>query len=135
VRPADQPTYQISESRTGRLGYDNCWVLNPLDNKRVTSQISLWSETSGIRSVQALIQDGKPYTNETHRLDILTNQPAVQIYTGNWLDTPRKDAHGGPSKTYSQWSAVAIEQQGYVDAINTPEWGVDQIRAFFAFAC
>ena len=48
-------------------------------------------------------------------------------YTGFWLNTPRKKVHGGPSKTYSKWSAVAIEQEGYIDAINTPEWGVDQI--------
>jgi galactose mutarotase-like enzyme len=64
-----------------------------------------------------------------HRLDITTNQPAVQVYTAYWLDTPRKAVHGGPSLNYTKWSAVAIEQEGYIDAINTPEWGVDQICA------
>lgn len=63
------------------------------------------------------------------RLDITTNNPAAQVYTGNWLDTPRKVAHGGPEQKYTSHSAVAIEQEGYIDAINTPEWGVDQICA------
>ena len=61
------------------------------------------------------------------RLDITTNQPATQVYTAYWLDTPRKVVHGGPSVNYTSFSAVAIEQEGYIDAINTPEWGVDQI--------
>ena len=43
------------------------------------------------------------------------------------MNTIRKKAHGGPEKRYGRWSAVAIEQQGYVAAINTPEWGIDQI--------
>jgi aldose 1-epimerase len=51
------------------------------------------------------------------------------VYTAYWLNTPRKVTHGGPSVNYTSFSAVAIEQQGYVDAINTPEWGVDQICA------
>ena len=61
------------------------------------------------------------------RLDVTTDNPAVQVYTGYWLDTPRKVVHGGPDVNYTKWSAVAIEQEGYIDAINTPEWGVDQI--------
>lgn len=65
------------------------------------------------------------------RLDVTTNNPAVQVYTGFWLDTPRKEVHGGPTLNYTKWSAVAIEQEGYIDAINTPEWGVDQICLSF----
>ena len=57
-----------------------------------------------------------------------TNQQAVQFYTGNWLGaTPRKLVHGGPSSNYPKWSGLAIEQQGYTDAINNPEWGQDHI--------
>ena len=66
------------------------------------------------------------------RLDITTNQPATQVYTAYWLNTPRKLVHGGPSLTYDSFSAVAIEQEGYIDAINTPEWGVDQICKRFS---
>ncbi|KAJ7260103.1 galactose mutarotase-like protein [Mycena rebaudengoi] len=91
----------------GCQGYDNCWIYDRPEDARVGT--SLWSDLSGIK------------------VDISTNQPAVQVYTSFWLDTPRKLVHGGPSLNYSRWSAVAIEQQGYIDAINTPEWGVDQI--------
>ena len=62
-------------------------------------------------------------------VDISSNQPATQVYTSYWLNIPRKAVHGGPDVNYTQWSAVAIEQQGYMDAINTPEWNIDQIRA------
>ena len=66
------------------------------------------------------------------RLDITTDNPAAQVYTGNWLNTPRKEAHGGPSVKYTRHTAVAIEQEGHIAAINTPEWGVDQICGCFA---
>lgn len=49
------------------------------------------------------------------------------MYTAYWLNTPRKAVHGGPSLNYTSYSAVAIEQEGYIDAINTPEWNVNQI--------
>ncbi|KAI0773486.1 galactose mutarotase-like protein [Fomes fomentarius] len=91
----------------GCQGYDNCWIYDHGESK--SPGVSLWSDLSGIK------------------LEVTTSNPAVQVYTGFWLNTPRKEVHGGPSKTYSKWSAVAIEQQGYNDAINTPEWGVDQI--------
>jgi galactose mutarotase-like enzyme len=56
-----------------------------------------------------------------------TDQPAVQVYTSHWLDTKRKAVHGGPEKRYGRYSAIAIEHHGLVDAINHPEWAVDQI--------
>jgi aldose 1-epimerase len=61
------------------------------------------------------------------RVDIFSNQPAVQVYTANYLDTPRKAVHGGPSLVYAPQSAVAIEQEGWIAAINNPEWNIDQI--------
>ncbi|OJT14643.1 Aldose 1-epimerase [Trametes pubescens] len=91
----------------GCQGYDNCWIY---DNSEETKPgLTLWSDVSGIR------------------LDVTTNNPAVQVYTAFWLDTPRKKVHGGPSLNYTKWTAVAIEHEGYIDAINTPEWHVDQI--------
>lgn len=61
------------------------------------------------------------------RLDISTDQPAFQVYSGNGLNIPRKVIHGGPDKNYTKWSAVVIEQESLIDAINNPQWGVDQI--------
>ncbi|KAJ7100072.1 galactose mutarotase-like protein [Mycena belliarum] len=60
------------------------------------------------------------------RLDITTDQPAVQVYTAS-LNMPRKGVHGGSGKECGERSTVAIEQEGWLDAISTPEWGVDQI--------
>ncbi|KAF8885341.1 galactose mutarotase-like protein [Infundibulicybe gibba] len=91
----------------GCQGYDNAWIYDHPEDTRTGT--SLWSDLSGIR------------------VDISTNQPAVQVYSSFWLNTPRKLVHGGPSLNYGRWSAVAIEQEGYIDAINTPEFGVDQI--------
>ena len=62
------------------------------------------------------------------RLDVFTNQPAMQAYTGgNFKEIPRKAVHGGPDLNYTKFSAVVLEQQGVIDAINNPEWNVDQI--------
>ncbi|EKM51028.1 uncharacterized protein PHACADRAFT_199860 [Phanerochaete carnosa HHB-10118-sp] len=94
----------------GCIGYDHCWIY---DHDETTQPgLSLWSDVSGIR------------------LDIATSNPATQVFTAYWLGLegiPRKKVHGGPSVNYTYWAGVAIEQEGYIDAINTPEWGVDQI--------
>lgn len=99
----------------GCTGYDNNWIYDRDVRKR--AGLALWSASSGIR------------------LDVTTNQPAVQVYTGNFLATPRKAVHGGPSLNYTKWSAVAIEQMGYLDAINTPEWHENQICELGVFFC
>jgi len=52
----------------------------------------------------------------------------MQAYTGgNFKEIPRKAVHGGPDLNYTKFSAVVLEQQGVIDAINNPEWNVDQI--------
>jgi aldose 1-epimerase len=76
----------------GCTGYDNNFIYD--HDESLQSGVSLWSTNSGIR------------------VDMTTNQPAVQVYTGNYLDTPRKAVHGGPTLNYTTWSAVAIEQMG-----------------------
>ncbi|KAJ7100042.1 galactose mutarotase-like protein [Mycena belliarum] len=87
------------------VGYDNAWIYGDGSGGGHTA---LWSRLSGVR------------------LDITTDQPAVQVYTAS-LNMPRKGVHGGPAKQYGERSTVAIEQEGWLDAINTPEWGVNQI--------
>ncbi|KAG8696432.1 hypothetical protein FRC08_007153 [Ceratobasidium sp. 394] len=89
------------------VGYDNPWVYD--QPASAVPNLSLYSPTSGIK------------------LEVTSNQPVAQVYTGNWLGTTRKAVHGGPSLLYDKYSAVAIELEGYVDAINNPEWNVDQI--------
>ncbi|KAG2003013.1 galactose-1-epimerase [Coprinopsis cinerea AmutBmut pab1-1] len=91
-------------------GYDHCWVYDSRDRRAANRpRTSLWSPHSGIR------------------MDIYTNQDALQIYSAYWMNTVRKKAHGGPELSYGRWSGIALETQGHVAAINTPEWGVDHI--------
>ncbi|KAF7325808.1 DUF2235 domain-containing protein [Mycena kentingensis (nom. inval.)] len=83
--------------------YDNAWIYD----RETGAEMSLYSATSGIK------------------LKIRTDQPVVQVYTAS-LNVPRKQVHG--EGQYGHASTVAIEQEGWLDAINTPEWTwVDQI--------
>ncbi|KAJ7737319.1 galactose mutarotase-like domain-containing protein [Mycena metata] len=95
-------------------GFDNDWVYDtPKSDK---PGLSLWSTNSGIK------------------LDITTNQIATQVYSCNALffpglipAIPRKADQGGPDEIYENQSCVALEQQSIIDAINNPEFGVNQI--------
>lgn len=43
------------------------------------------------------------------------------------LPIPRKSTQGGPSNIYADHSCVVIENESLIDAINNPEFGVNQI--------
>lgn len=52
-------------------------------------------------------------------MDVLTTQPGVQLYTGNWLT----GNHPGKSgNSYPRRSAVCFETQHYPDSPNKPEY-------------
>lgn len=40
---------------------------------------------------------------------------------------PRKKSQGGPSGIYTDHSCIAIENESVIDAINNPEFKVNQI--------
>ncbi|KAM0753353.1 galactose mutarotase-like protein [Meredithblackwellia eburnea MCA 4105] len=94
---------------TGCTGYDTCFLYDENDGKDVVMELS--SKLSGIK------------------LSVRTNQPAAQVYSCNGQNgvTPRKFSQGGPKETYGKYSCVVLEQQGWIDAINNPQWGQDQI--------
>lgn len=55
-----------------------------------------------------------------------------QVYTCNGifnetLPIPRKQSQGGPPNIYTDHSCMVIEAESIIDAINNPEFGVDQI--------
>lgn len=51
-------------------------------------------------------------------MKVLTDKPALQLYTGNFLaGTPKRE--GG---TYANYSGIALETQFLPDAPNHPEW-------------
>ncbi len=81
-------------------GYDHNWVL---DTDRNDSQVAatLYSPTTGIK------------------LDVLTDEPGIQVYTGNFLDGTQTGKHG---IVYKQRTGICLETQKYPDTPNKPEW-------------
>ena len=82
---------------TGAKGYDHCFVLANRE-KTATFAASLREPKSG------------------RRMEVYTNQPGVQVYTGNFL----KGHMGKDGKTYKQRSAICLETGGLPDAVNQP---------------
>lgn len=88
-------------------GYDNCWPLDGWKSGVVEKAAELKCAASG------------------RTLTVLTDQPAVQVYTGNWLDGCPKSCSG---KNYNDYDGVAIECQGYPDAPNKPHFPSQLLR-------
>ena len=59
-------------------------------------------------------QDCHPY----HDLQVYTNKPAIQLYTGNFLTG--NPGHNG--EVYQAHSGVALETQFLPDSPNRPDW-------------
>jgi len=51
-------------------------------------------------------------------LRLSANQPAVQLYSGNFLD----GRYAGKGRTFSQYSAFCLETQATPNAVNVPAW-------------
>lgn len=77
-------------------GYDHNFILNP-----VQSAVHLHSPESGIS------------------MHINTDRQGLQFYSGNFLDGSRTGKSGRP---YGHRSAVALEPQGFPDAIHHPQF-------------
>ena len=83
-------------------GYDNCWAIDGREEGRlVTGAVELYSEKTG------------------RKLIIDTDQPGVQIYSGNWLSGSPLNHQG---RSYNDYDGIAIEAQGWPDAPNHPEF-------------
>ena len=52
-------------------------------------------------------------------LEVYTNEPGIQVYTGNFLDGTVKGKKG---ITYPQRASVCLETQHYPDSPNKPEY-------------
>lgn len=73
-----------------------------------------WKPDGSLRSV-ALLRD--PSSGRT--LEILSDQPGIQVYTGNYLDGSVKGKGG---VAYAKQAAVCLETQNYPDSIHHPDW-------------
>lgn len=81
-------------------GYDHNWVLDTAgDDTQVAA--TLYSPTTGIQ------------------LEVLTNEPGIQVYSGNFLDGK---VTGKKGIVYKQRTGICLETQKYPDTPNKPEW-------------
>ncbi|WED23693.1 galactose-1-epimerase [Vibrio sp. JC009] len=91
--------FLADEQQKGAKGYDHSYIFNPLRNTK--------------EPVATLTN-----RDESISLEVYTDKPAMQFYTGNWNDgTPRRI--GGE---YQDYSGIALETQLLPDAPNHPEW-------------
>jgi galactose mutarotase-like enzyme len=75
---------------------------------------------SGLRRAAVLTSRRTGTTLELH-----TDQPGLQVYTGNFLDGSRSSATGG---RYRQGDGIALEPQLFPDTPNRPEFGSAVLR-------
>ena len=95
----DIAKYDFVQLKNGN-GYDHNWVLNT--NGDITKPAArLTSPQSGIT------------------LEVYTNEPGIQVYTGNFLDG---SIQGKKGITYNQRASVCLETQHYPDSPNKPQW-------------
>lgn len=92
---ADFPALRIGK------GYDACWVVDGYAQNTVKTVAALKDEETG------------------RILEIESDQPGVQVYTGNWLSGCPKNKSG---RGYNDYDGVAIECQGFPNSPNTPSF-------------
>ena len=88
-------------------GYDNCWVTDGYEPGRMQTAAVLRDPASG------------------RTLTVVTDQPGVQIYTGNYLAGSPKSKSGGE---YADYDGVAIECQDFPDAPNRADYPPTVLR-------
>lgn len=81
-------------------GYDHNWVLNDY-NKQVRKAVELYDSASG------------------RVMEVLTDQPGMQFYSGNFLDGSIKGKKG---INYQHRTALCLEAQLFPDSPNQPEF-------------
>ena len=88
------------------LGYDHCWVLS--DSSHSLKPIAtVFEPTSG------------------RVMEVKTTEPAVQFYTGNFLDGT---VMGREGKSYSKRYALCLETEHYPDSPNQPNFPTTVLR-------
>ncbi len=78
-------------------GYDNCWCIDSYTPGKMAEAAVLTDPASG------------------RRLTVTTDQPGVQVYTGNWLAGSPANKAG---RSYDDYDGVAIECQDFPDSPN-----------------
>jgi aldose 1-epimerase len=98
----DQDDQQLKVGR----GYDHNWVLN--------------NGTPG-----SLFLAAQAYDQHSGRvLEVLTTEPGIQLYTGNFLD----GIHGKDDKVYNRRYAFCLETQHFPDSPNHPNFPSAELK-------
>ena len=85
-------------------GFDHNWCLNTWHKGKGNDKVvaaALYSPTTGIR------------------LDVYTDEPGIQIYTGNFLKASFAAKHG---LRYPRHASVCLETHHFPDSPNKPQW-------------
>ena len=82
------------------LGYDHCWVLNNQNNGQQLAATAYDPESGRI-------------------MEVFTDEPGIQFYTGNFLDGTLSAKGGG---TYAKRTGFCLETQHYPDSPNQKEF-------------
>lgn len=91
--------YEYEQLKFGD-GYDHNWVLNTAgDVSKLAATV--YSPESGIQ------------------LEVYTDEPGVQVYTGNFLTGADTGKYGA---VYGKRNAICLETQKYPDTPNKPDW-------------
>lgn len=91
-------------------GFDFNWVLNTYkDGKGDDTQVaaSVVSPKTGIK------------------LEVFTNEPGLQVYTGNFLNGTITGKNG---KKYQQHAAICLESQHFPNTPNNPQWPTAELK-------
>jgi aldose 1-epimerase len=91
---------QADEQLKRGNGYDHCWILN---------------SSTGVLALAARVRE--PGSGRV--MEVLTTQPAVQFYIGNFLDG---SLTGKGGKVYKQRYGFCLETQHYPDSPNQPRF-------------
>jgi len=93
-------------------GYDHCFAIDDADGKSIRKAAILKAPQSG------------------RVLTVLSDQPGMQLYTGNWLTG---SPLGPDGHEYHDYDCVAIECQGFPDAPNRPEFPSQTLTPGFTY--
>lgn len=96
VRAASDPQIRFGK------GYDHCWAIA----REATSEPRLLARVEDPESGRAM--------------EVLSNQPGLQFYSGNFLDST---TWGKAGRLYRMGDAIALEPQMFPDTPNRPEFG------------
>ena len=80
-------------------GYDNCWAVAGWKPETISLVAQLYDPASG------------------RAMSVSSDQPGVQVYTGNWLSGSPLNKDG---RSYNDYDGVAIECQDFPDSPNKP---------------